>query len=660
MVFSKFKKMSKWGVTASVAVALLGAGSAAYAGFAVGSIGSAKGLKATPSSDVFGNSLDNLILGQLSTEDLDSAGIDYSACGSSPLPAYVLDYLETILSQDAEDTSEWQTDIDGISDCDFDAAVSEIGNADNGSSASTVVTASLLDAIIGEDGYVNAVLAANGSDISTIQSYFPSSGISDPATAASAKQMVGVTTAGFTNIASADAFFANSDRASFDNTTFQACYDSSSSYTPGSNQCTISKNSWDAITGVQEVADDSSNQLTDALITGGLDLTSSTIDSAIDTSNAVHLRYLEDCISGESDAITALSTCNSGFTVAKASLFYVSQIAAGASGYPTSALTIALLQDAGMTTGAHTNVGATLTQLRSNITSSGLTTSSTTTNIDDWVTEAAGFNSGTTYSTVTTATGNGWTLANYKSAEDYTGWTSSSAHKDAYNACVTDMTTCNYTYSTWNDNLSIAPTWTAMSTQTGFGSSQTFNINSNVGNKGSGFTITNISNSSWSASGTSLTTSSASDATFTFRIEHPYNSNKYATASVTVDVVAVVGGAWNSGNFACLNVTNTMSHTSAITNKCQSLKNSNWYAMLDGDLSDSDKGKLCDDSSTYTIKVKWGRGSTRDSTTDRYYRKRQYHGNGSSTYNWHSSEHVCPGSSGCSTSQDRILCTKMN
>ena len=189
MVFSNFKKMSKWGVAASVAVALLGAGSAAYAGFAVGSIGSAKGLKATPSTDVFGNSLDNLILGQLSTEDLDSAGIDYSACGSSPLPAYVLDYLETILSQDAEDTSEWQSDIDAISNCDFDAAVWQVGEANDNNSAATVVTASVLDEIVGEDGYVNAMLAANSStDISDVQALFPSALAS--VTASSVKIMI--------------------------------------------------------------------------------------------------------------------------------------------------------------------------------------------------------------------------------------------------------------------------------------------------------------------------------------------------------------------------------------------------------------------------------------------------------------------------------------
>ena len=189
MVFSKFKKMSKWGVTASVAVALLGAGSAAYAGFAVGSIGSAKGLKATPSTDVFGNSLDNLILGQLSTEDLDSAGIDYSACGSSPLPSHVLDYLETVLSQDAEDTSNWQSDIDGISDCDYDAAVWQVGEANDGDAAVTVVTASLLDDIVGTDGYTNAILGANSStDISDVQALFPSALAT--ITASSVKTMV--------------------------------------------------------------------------------------------------------------------------------------------------------------------------------------------------------------------------------------------------------------------------------------------------------------------------------------------------------------------------------------------------------------------------------------------------------------------------------------
>ena len=350
MVFSKFKKMSKWGVTASVAVALLGAGSAAYAGFAVGSIGSAKGLKATPSTDVFGNSLDNLILGQLSTEDLDSAGIDYSACGSSPLPAHVLDYLETVLSQDAEDTSNWQSDIDGISDCDYDAAVWQVGEANDGDAAVTVVTASLLDDIVGTDGYTNAILGANSStDISDVQALFPSALAS--VTASSVKTMVAETVVGFASQGHANGFNANSDKANYTVTTYEACYDSSESGTGGSNTCTITSSAWTSLQAVINIAsDNSSSDLTAANVSDILAMDNTTsASSTLDTSSSLHLDYLTECIDGSSDIVTDLNTCASTFTVPKAKAFQVGQIIAGGdSDYPQSDLTSSLLQDVGV------------------------------------------------------------------------------------------------------------------------------------------------------------------------------------------------------------------------------------------------------------------------------------------------------------------------
>lgn len=345
MVFSNFKKMSKWGVAASVAVALLGAGSAAYAGFAVGSIGSAKGLKATPSTDVFGNSLDNLILGQLSTEDLDSAGIDYSACGSSPLPAYVLDYLETILSQDAEDTSNWQSDVDGISDCDFDAAVWQVGEANDNNSAATVVTASILDEIVNDDGYVNALLAANSStDISDIQALFPNALAS--VTASSVKTMVAETVVGFASQAEATAFLANSDKANFTVTTFNACYTSSNSNTGGASSCTITNSSWSSIQTAQNIADNaSSSTLTAANVTDLLALEGATLNANISTSNSKHLDYLTDCISGAADATSQLATCNTGFDNATFTKFEIHKIVEG--DYGVSDLTVSKLTTTG-------------------------------------------------------------------------------------------------------------------------------------------------------------------------------------------------------------------------------------------------------------------------------------------------------------------------
>ena len=348
MVFSKLKKMSKWGVAASITVALLGAGSAAYAGFSVGSIGSAKGLKATPSTDVFGNSLDNLILGQLSTEDLDSAGIDYSACGSSPLPSYVLDYLETQLSTDAEDTSEWQSEIDAISDCDLNAAEWQVGEANDGDAAITVVTASLLDAIIGTDGYTNAVLAANSStDISDVQALFPSALAT--ITASSVKNMVAVTAVGFENTTKADAYQASDNASTHTVSSFEACYDSTESLTvtissnPG---CDITKSSWDSISALDTAS--SPDDLTDDDLEGIIEAASvSDSDGAFGDLSAltsVESDYLRDCM-GSTVTSSALSTCVTDADNTSVPVFNVAKKVAG--DY-SEAITVSDIQNAGI------------------------------------------------------------------------------------------------------------------------------------------------------------------------------------------------------------------------------------------------------------------------------------------------------------------------
>ena len=309
MIFSKFKKMSKWGVAAIVTLCLAGVGSAAYAGFAVGNIGSAKGLKATPSTDVFGNSLDNLILGQLSTADLDSAGIDYSACGSSPLPAHVLDYLETQLSTDAEDTSEWQTDINAISDCDFDAAVWQVGEANDNNSAVTVVTASLLDTIVGSSGYTNAMLGANSStDISDVQALFPNALVS--VTASSVKTMVAETVVGFANQAEANAYNSNSDKSNYNVTTFNACYTSTNSDTGGANTCTIAYATWNSLSTIETALSDNTT-ITAASLDDILTADNSSSSSNLDyTNNSMHLDYMTSCIDDLSDrTIANMAAC---------------------------------------------------------------------------------------------------------------------------------------------------------------------------------------------------------------------------------------------------------------------------------------------------------------------------------------------------------------
>ncbi|MGC6471810.1 MAG: hypothetical protein ACON4W_02920 [Parvibaculales bacterium] len=113
-------------------------------------------------------------------------------------------------------------------------------------------------------------------------------------------------------------------------------------------------------------------------------------------------------------------------TTANVALWTIYKTASGASGYPTSGLTTSLLSNAGVSTTILSDTDTTIANLQSNITSSGLTSSLTATDVENWIVDAAGFSSSTTYTQVQTATTNGWSIANFKTASSL-GYTTSSA-----------------------------------------------------------------------------------------------------------------------------------------------------------------------------------------------------------------------------------------
>ena len=86
-----------------------------------------------------------------------------------------------------------------------------------------------------------------------------------------------------------------------------------------------------------------------------------------------------------------------------------------------------------MTSGADTTTGVTLTQMKSTITASTLNTSSSGGDIDAWVVSLGGFGAGVTLADVTSATGNGWTSADYATASSSSGWTLISADATHHN-----------------------------------------------------------------------------------------------------------------------------------------------------------------------------------------------------------------------------------
>ncbi len=150
------------------------------------------------------------------------------------------------------------------------------------------------------------------------------------------------------------------------------------------------------------------------------------------------LEYLmTQLATGEGITKSDWQTTISAFSASTAAKWKLGQIVAETLGHPTPDLTTALLEAAGMTSGAIVNVGATIAELRNNITTSDLTASSTPSEIDNWIVKAEGFASGTTYSEVITATDNGWTLANYKQAKTNGGWTNTAAQKTNFSDCQT-------------------------------------------------------------------------------------------------------------------------------------------------------------------------------------------------------------------------------
>ena len=327
-------------------------GSTAYAGFNVGSVGSAKSLTETPSADVFGNSLDNLINGVLSTEDLTKAGLSFAACGTNPLPSHILDYLETILDSSAADTSDWQNDIDGISDCDQDAAVWKIGKINDNTTGhpASDLNAAMLDDAIESSGYTNSLLGADSSvTISDVKALFPSA-LSTVSTS-SIKTLIAETVVGFDDQTQSNAFFANSDKANYTLTTFKACYSSTDSNTGGANACTTTSANWTSLETAISLADNaSSSALTSSNVSTILAMDNSTsAASSLDTSSSLHLDYLGQCISGSSNVVADLNTCANGFNVPKAKAYKVGKIIAGGdSDYPSSDLTTTLLQEVGV------------------------------------------------------------------------------------------------------------------------------------------------------------------------------------------------------------------------------------------------------------------------------------------------------------------------
>ena len=155
----------------------------------------------------------------------------------------------------------------------------------------------------------------------------------------------------------------------------------------------MSKSNWSTIQVAENVMGGGS--LTASDVSSILSLGSVTASADLNTSNAVHLDYLESCVTNSANAVSQIQTCAQNATTAGLSRFEVGGIADGT--YGTNSLTATLLTSAGAMSGSNNQTmlngnycgnsgnASCINVLRSAITTSSLSGSSSSSNIDTWI-----------------------------------------------------------------------------------------------------------------------------------------------------------------------------------------------------------------------------------------------------------------------------------
>ncbi|MGC6471808.1 MAG: hypothetical protein ACON4W_02910 [Parvibaculales bacterium] len=440
----------------------------------------------TDDSVAFGKVADlkaKVAAGTATKADFEALGITISASvdlDDSDTIAYLNAKVNAIITSGNLTNSKKPADLKSTIDTATTANVALWTIYKTASGASGYPTSGLTSALLTNAGVSSTILSDTDTTIGTLQSNITTSGLSSSLTSTDVENWV-VDTAGFsssttyaqvqtatTNGWSIANFKAASNNgyteSSGDNTLYgealtstytAACQAEDSSAT----SCTdLSKTQFQAAKSysallVTKKAKVTAGTLTLADLTA-LGLTTTTLGAS---PASWELEYLMSQLgTGDSVSKGDWQTTINAFSSQTAAKWKLAQIASGSSDHPTSDLTVTLAETAGGTSGAVANVGATIAQLRSGITTSGLTASSTDAAINNWFAVAAGFPSGTTYADVNTAITNGWTAANYELALTAGGWTNTAAQSTAFGNCKTSATTstggagsCTVSSSSW-------------------------------------------------------------------------------------------------------------------------------------------------------------------------------------------------------------------
>lgn len=321
--------------------------------------------------------------------DLDTSSIDLT-------DSNVIDYLavqfSTLDSLTTTQPSQLTSYVVGATAT--NVALWKIGKmvSDSTNHPSSSLNEALIDNAIGNSFSTSDTLALDSTKtISTLRTALSSSGLGSSPTASSVQNWVG-THVGFASAASFTAYLANSDSSNFTLSNWSSCYSSTQSTTGGAGSCSASSSGWDAIQAAITAASDPSTPISSSNISALLTSAGTTAHTYFDASNSVMTDYVNNCISGVSDAAAAVSSCVSSGTNAdfkkKVNAFRVAKVVASNSGsYTTSTLTSQILIDAGVTSSNQTYMDASycgtagtsscLAKLRTKLAASNLTTAST-------------------------------------------------------------------------------------------------------------------------------------------------------------------------------------------------------------------------------------------------------------------------------------------
>ena len=434
----------------------------------------------------------------------------------SPLPLYARTYLSAQLStrDNATNTSEWQEVLDYYNDQTasrwfIGAAASATGSSKSISvgmppsgTAQTVTiadiaTTSLDSAVLTAAGMGSSAISDSGTTIASLQNNIRSSGLTSTSTGTNIDDWI-VSTAGFGstvtyadlqtaitngwtsanyNLASNQSGWTNS---SADASAYSLCLSSSDSFTGGANTCSITASAWNTTTTGFSSAKSQLSTAGSVLTEAQLDAIGLNLPSSPSPLPSYSLTYLSAQLSLRNAAtnISEWQEVIDYYNDQTAARWYVGNAAASTGSnrassvgmppnglasvvtvadIPTTSLTTAILTAAGMGANTMSQTGATLSDLQGGIRSSGLTSTSTGTNIDDWVVSTAGFGSTVTYADLQTAITNGWTSANYNLASNQSGWTNASADSNAFTSCQSSTNsstggsgTCTMSKSNWS------------------------------------------------------------------------------------------------------------------------------------------------------------------------------------------------------------------